>query len=269
MAGSSKDCSPVYRVAAPLPRIRFWLGASGLALLLCGCATNSAAPNYRAPDFSSQSQAQLSQTVGTLSQRYQRDPADRNIVIPYAAALRSAGQPEQAIAALEQAMSRAKGDPALRVEYARALVAAGRFEQALNVIDATINPAAPDWTMLSIKGAALDQLGRHDEARALYRQAQVLAPAEPSLEANLGLSYSLTNELALAERHLKRAAGMPGANPKVRQNLALVIGLQGRFDEARALYALDLPPAEVEETMDYIRAMLTQQNRWDLIRKAG
>ncbi|MGV3651684.1 MAG: tetratricopeptide repeat protein, partial [Devosia sp.] len=197
----------MYRVTAPysLPRIRFWMATSGLALLLCGCATNSAPPNYRAPDFSGQSQTQLSQTVGALSQRYKRDPSDRNIVIPYSAALRSAGQPEQAIAALEQAMSRAKGDPALRVEYARALVAAGRFEQALNVIDDTINPAAPDWTMLSIKGAALDQLGRHDEARGLYRQAQVLAPTEPSLEANLGLSYSLTNELPLAERHLKRA----------------------------------------------------------------
>ena len=51
--------------------------------------------------------------------------------------------------------------------------------------------------------------------------------------------------------------------------LALVIGLQGRFDESRQLFAAELPPAQVEANMNYIRALLTQQNRWDLIKGAG
>jgi Flp pilus assembly protein TadD len=48
----------------------------------------------------------------------------------------------------------------------------------------------------------------------------------------------------------------------------LVIGLQGRFDEARAILAAELPPDQVEANMAYIRSLLTQQNRWDLIKKA-
>jgi Flp pilus assembly protein TadD len=52
----------------------------------------------------------------------------------------------------------------------------------------------------------------------------------------------------------------------VRQNLALVIGLQGRFDEARAIYAAELPPDQVEANMAYVRSMLTQQNRWNAIK---
>jgi Flp pilus assembly protein TadD len=238
------------------------------ALALTGCANNGATTT-RGPDFSGRSPTEMQASAASLAQRYTQNPRDRNVLIAYAAALRTAGQPEQAIAALEKGMGEFRGDPGLRVEYARALTAAGRFEQAITVIDATINPAAPDWTMLSIKGAALDQLGRNDEARAIYRQAQVMAPMEASLETNLGLSYAMTNELGQAEAHLRRAVAMRGSNGKVRQNLALVIGLQGRFDEARQIYAADLPPAEVEANMAYIKAMLTQQNRWDLIKGAG
>ena len=62
---------------------------------------------------------------------------------------------------------------------------------------------------------------------------------------------------------------MRGANSQIRQNLALVIGLQGRFDECRAIFAAELPPDEVESNMAYIRALLTQQNRWDAVKGAG
>ena len=76
------------------------------------------------------------------------------------------------------------------------------------------------------------------------------------------------NDLTQAETHLRRAQGMQGVTSQIRQNLALVVGLQGRFDEARALFAAELPPDQVEANMAYIRAMLTQQNRWDLVKGA-
>jgi len=79
----------------------------------------------------------------------------------------------------------------------------------------------------------------------------------------------MTNDLGQAEAHLRKAVAMPGATSKVRQNLALVIGLQGRFDEAQQLFAADLPSDQVEANMAYIRALLTQQNRWDLIKGAN
>jgi Flp pilus assembly protein TadD len=62
---------------------------------------------------------------------------------------------------------------------------------------------------------------------------------------------------------------MPGATSQIRQNLALVIGLQGRFDEAKAILAADLPPDQVEANLAYIRSMITQQNRWDMIKRTG
>ena len=62
---------------------------------------------------------------------------------------------------------------------------------------------------------------------------------------------------------LRRAVSQSKASPKVRENLALVIGLQGRFDEAEQIARADLPPAEAEANVAYLRQMLAQQsNAW-------
>ncbi len=220
----------------------------------------------RSPDFSGQTQAEAQTTLGELALRYKKNPRDKVTIIYYAAALRAAGQAEQAIAVLEAGMSVHKNDVDIRVAYAKALSAAGRFDQALNVIDSSIDPATPDWNALSVKGAVLDQSGRNQEARVLYQQALLIAPNEASLYANLGLSYAMTNELTAAETQLRRAVQMRGATSQIRQNLALVVGLQGRFDECRQLFAAELPEDQVEANLAYIRALLTQQNRWELIK---
>src|SRR3546814_4192879 len=74
------------------------------------------------------------------------------------------------------------------------------------------------------------QMGRHDEAQRHYSSALKIAPNEPSVLSNLGLSYALQKNLRRAESTLRRAAAQPGAKPKVRQNLALVVG---RSEERR------------------------------------
>jgi Flp pilus assembly protein TadD len=246
--------------------LRPLLLASVAALALSACASNRG--QMSTSDYASMSAGQSQASLGELTERYRRNPADRTTVIHYAAALRAAGQPQQATAALEQAMSHHPGDVAISVEYAKALTASGRFDQSLQVLQNVIRPDAPDWNALLVMGATLDQMGRHDQARKIYVQAGVIAPGEASIETNLGLSYAMTNELPAAETHLRRAVQMRGATTKTRQNLALVIGLQGRFQEARALYAAELPPEQVEANMAYVSAMLTQQNRWDMIEKS-
>ncbi|WDR02254.1 pilus assembly protein TadD [Devosia algicola] len=205
----------------------------------------------------------------SLSARYKANPKDKGLIIYFAAALRGQGQSKQAVSVLEAGMKYYKNDIDISVAYAKALAADGRFEQGLNVIDDAIRPDAPDWNALSVKGAILDQIGRNGEARQLYQQAQAFAPGEASIEANLGLSYAMTKDLGLAEQHLRRAVSMPGATTQIRQNLALVFGLQGKFDAARAIYAAELPPEQVAANMAYVKALLTQQNRWDTVAKAN
>lgn len=238
---------------------------AGVALVaISACASNRMA----SPDYSGMPAAQSQQSLAELTARYKGNPRDKNIAIHYAAALRAVGQNQQAVSVLEISLGASPKDADIAVAYAKALTADGRFEQSLQVLDNVIRPEAPDWNALLVKGATLDQLGRNGEARALYTQALVFAPGEASIEANMGLSYAMTNELPAAEQHLRRAVQMQGATSRIRQNLALVVGLQGRFDECRALYAAELPPEQVESNMAYVRALLTQQNRWDIIAKS-
>lgn len=248
--------------------MRGLLLAGTAALALSACATNRVSTGT-GPDYSGLSQAQTQAVVIELSKRYQANPRDKQVAIAYAAALRAAGQAGQAIAVLETTMSYAGDQPDVQLAYAKALAAAGRFDQALNVVDEAIKPDQPDWNGLSVKGAILDQMGEHDQARALYSQALVIAPNQAGLEANLGLSYAMTNQLSDAEAHLRKAVAMPTATSQIRQNLALVLGLEGQFDAARAIYERELPPQQVEANMAYIRALITQQNRWSAIGKAG
>ena len=244
---------------------------TGVAVLtLAACAANpTTTGSIGAADPSAIPAEQRAAAIGHLAQRYKQNPGDRNTSLYYAAALRSNGQSEQAVAVLEATVAKQPRDAEVAVEYAKALVAAGRFDQALAVIDRAIDPTAPNWNALLVKGAILDQKGQNGEARKLYQTALKVAPDQPSIHANLGLSYAMINDLTAAERELRLAVSLRGANSQVRQNLALVIGLQGRFDEALRLFAAELPPPQVEANMAYIRALLTQQNRWDRIKGAG
>jgi Flp pilus assembly protein TadD len=221
------------------------------------------------PDFASQGSEQRAQALSQLAAQYNKNPNDRTTTLYYSTALRANGQFEQAIAVLENGVSEHRNDPVVMVAYAKALSAGGRFGQALTIIEGAIDPTAPDWNALLVKGAILDQMGKTKEARKVYELGLKIAPNQPSLYANLGLSYAMTNELVLAETTLRKAAALPGANSQVRQNLALVIGLQGRFDEARAMFAGELPPDAVESNMAYVKSLLTQQNRWDRVAADG
>ncbi len=217
------------------------------------------------PDYSGLSTAQTQATLAQLSAQYRANPRNKNIIINFAAVLRAVGQSGQAVAVLQQAISIYPKDMDIKIAYAKALAADGKFSQALTIIDQTIMPDNPDWNALLVKGAILDQMGQNQAARKLYIQALTISPNQASIEANLGLSYAMTNNLAKAEEHLLRAVSMANATSQIKQNLALIYGLQGKFDKARAIYSQLLPPEQVKSNMAYIRALLTQQNNWDKI----
>ncbi len=120
-------------------------------------------------------------------------------------------------------------------------------------------PDDPDWRILSAQGTALDQLGRHDEARQYYASALKIAPEEPSVLSNLGLSYVLSKDLHKAEEILRRAYSRTDTDPRVRLNLGLVVGLQGRFTEAESIVKADRPAEEAAANVAYLRRLLSRK----------
>lgn len=212
---------------------------------------------------------QLTSAATAWGQRYDADPKNRANILNYASALRLSGRTDQAVAVLEKGMIATQNDPEMSAAYGKALAANGNFDQALRVIRQTQQPDRPDWKLYSAEGAILDQQGNPGEARTAYQKALQTAPGEASIYNNLGLSYLLTSDVANAEKTLRQAVALPGATSRMRQNLALVLGLQGKFKEADAIARQELDPAQADANVAYIKSMLSQTNTWKEARKQG
>src|SRR5438093_3551037 len=198
--------------------------------------------------------------VEVYGERYRANPKDAEAAMGYGQALRATGQRAQAAAVLEQATIANPGNKALLAAYGRALADNGNSQAAFDVLSRAHSPDNPDWRILSVQGTALDKLGKHEEARRYYTTALKIVPDEPSVLSNLGLSYMLTRDLPDAEEMLRRAHGNPRADGRVRQNLALVVGLQGRFAEAETIAKGDLPADEATANVTYLREMLSRKD---------
>ena len=198
--------------------------------------------------------------VDVYGERYRANPKDAEAALAYGQALRATGQRAQAAAMLEQATIAHLGNKALLAAYGRALADNGNFQQAFDVLTRAHSPDNPDWRLLSVQGTALDQLGRHDEARRYYASALKIAPDEPSVLSNLGLSYVLSKDLPKAEETLRRAYASTRADARVRQNLGLAVGLQGRFAEAESIVKADLPAEEAAANVAYLKEMLSRKD---------
>jgi Flp pilus assembly protein TadD len=198
--------------------------------------------------------------VDTYGAQYRADSSKVDVALHYAQALRATGQRAQAVAVLERLSMEHPHDKTVLGEYGRALAEAGDYDQALDVLGRAHSPDQPDWRILSAQGAVLDQMGRHEEAQRYYLTALKIVPDEPSVLSNLGLSYALSKDLPDAEATLRRAEARSPVDSRVRQNLALVVGLQGRFAEAEQIASSDLPPDEAAANVAYLRQMLARRS---------
>ncbi len=197
--------------------------------------------------------------IESYGERFRANPKDADAALRYGQALRANGQRQQASAVFEQATISNPGNKALMAAYGRALADNGAFQQAFDTLARAHTRDNPDWRILSVQGTTLDQMGKHDEARRYYASALKIAPEEPSVLSNLGLSYMLTKELPRAESTLRRAYANPQADSRVRQNLGLVVGLQGRFGEAESIVKGDLPPDQAAANVAYLKQMLSDK----------
>jgi Flp pilus assembly protein TadD len=234
--------------------------AAGLAFALAGCKTTQPTETTASLGAAAAGGGADRRFALAWAERYRAHPTDPEAVVNYARALRAYGQRVQAVAVLEQASIQHPKNRGVLAAYGRALADVGNYKRALDVLNHAHTPADPDWRILSVQGAALDQMGRHEEAQRYYATALRIVPDEPSVLSNLGLSYALSKDLVRAEATLRRATGQSRVDPRVRQNLALVMGLQGRAADAEGPARAD-PPA-VEANVAYLRLVLARQNGW-------
>jgi Flp pilus assembly protein TadD len=199
-----------------------------------------------------------------LGAAYQADPSDPAKAIAYANALGGIGQTEKQLQILKQVYLNNPTDAKIAAIYGKKLVGAGQGNAAIPVLDPVAASPAADWRIHSALASAYDQAGQFQDAKSQYEKALAKKPGETSVLNNMGMSYILQGDPKSAETILRQAAQSPQSKnePRIRQNLALAVGLQGRFDEAREIASKDLPADQVEANMEYLRKMMSKSNTW-------
>lgn len=209
--------------------------------------------------------------MATAKQAWEADRTSVSKGLAYAGELLKFDQDRDALQVVSTVADANPNDIELASYYGKILIQSGEFQDGEKQIRKVIAAGKADWRDFSALGSALDQQGRHDEARRMYESALAGRPNEISVLNNLGMSYALQGDLKKAEATLQRTVDIPGskANPQVRQNLALVVGLQGRYEESEQIASRDLPPEQARANVAYLKQMMSQSNTWAQLKQGG
>jgi Flp pilus assembly protein TadD len=243
-----------------------------LAFIIAGCSSLQSLDTLPADQTTTGSLGDPSLKQTSLAATaWRKDPGSKQSGLAYARGLMAFERPDEAVKVVEELARRNPDDLELAAYLGKIMVQSGRLADGERALRKAIAGGEADWRVHSALGSALDQQGRYQEARQCYEQALELKPDEVSVINNLAMSYALAADLKAAEIHLRRALALPtgDGSARIRQNLALVIGLQGRFDEAREIASRDLPPDKVEANVAYLKRMLSEPNPWEQLRAAN
>ena len=236
-----------------------WAAVGLMALSTAGCLRKGAADITGSIPNPQQATPEIWRRHADIwGPRFDANPSDPTAALQYARALRALDQKPQSVAVLQQAVIRSPNHRELLAAYGKTLADVGRYKEASDALSRAHTPEHPDWRILSAQGAIADQTGDHALAQEYYLSALKLVPDEPTVLSNLGLSYALSKRLVDAERTLRQAVDQPKADARVRQNLALVLSLQGKFADAEAILKRDFSPEEATATLAELRSLAAQ-----------
>ncbi len=199
------------------------------------------------------------------------DPNDAEAGVKLASALRGLGRNDEAADAAQQVLVVHPDNKDALLEAARGYLASGAGFNAIDPLKRLQALDPRDWRSWSLLGVAYEQTERPGDAETAWNQALALSPDNPGV---LATSPCTTRPRAIrprAEGLLRKAAAQPGSTIQVRLNLALILGLEGKFAEAEQITRQDLPPEAANNNLAYMRAATgggTDARSWDALRGA-
>lgn len=189
-----------------------------------------------------------------FANQYDHDPSDVQMGLNLSNALRAlARYPEAADTATRVLVVAPDNIDALLAE-ARAQIDGNQGFYAIEPLQHAISLKPNDWRFYSLLGVAYDQVKRGDDAQGAWATALKLSPNNPVVLTNIAMSKFTAGDLAGAEPLLRNAVSQNGATLQMRQNLALVLGLEGKLDEAERLLRQDLPPDQADANLAWLQA---------------
>ena len=205
-------------------------------------------------DKSAVPQNELQKATTYWGQEYAKKPSDLKSALNYARNLRALGEKQKALEVMQHASSFHDGDKELAGEYGRLALDLDQVNVAARMLELADDPAKPDWKVISARGTVLAKQGQYKQAIPYYERALSLSPNQPSVLNNLAMAHAMGGDPKQAEELLRQASATPNVDgAKMKQNLALVLGLQGRYDEAKSLSAGSPTALAAAQNVDMVR----------------
>jgi Flp pilus assembly protein TadD len=239
---------------------------STLALGACAGATNPfdfasvaekpAAQSDVATGSIQQPQTELQKATDYWGKQHEKNPKDPQAAINYVRNLKALGAKEQAMAVIQQAYSINPSHRGIASEYGRLAVEQEQLSVAEKLLAQADDPVAPDWKVISARGTVMAKQGKYREAIPHFERALALAPGQPSLLNNLALAHAMDGHAEKAEPLLRQAQQNDQADPKVGYNLSLVLGLQGKSEDAKSVILKTAPVEYANDDTALVKALV-------------
>ena len=169
-------------------------------------------------------------------------------------ALRELGRNDQAVDMAQRVLMVQPANYDAQLELGRAHIARGQAFYGIAALEQARDAHPGDWRPWSLLGTAYEQVRRTEHARAAWAQALAISPDNPNVLTNMAVSAMTGGDNASAETLLRRAAAQPDASLKVRLNLAMALGLNGKLGEAEQILRRVLPPEQADSNLAWLRA---------------
>lgn len=162
-----------------------------------------------------------------------------------ARSLQQTGASAEAFSVLVRAHARYPQSQAILSAYGRQAALLGRDMLALRLLERAIEADPEDWRALSAYAVAAGRQGYDKEARQAFAQARAVSGANTASLNNLGMFYLLegrANDAAAIFRQALTAVDMDKSHSLlVKRNLAIALAVQGDFKTADRLTGFALP----------------------------
>ncbi|RUP09381.1 tetratricopeptide repeat protein [Hyphomicrobium sp.] len=201
-------------------------------------------------------QNELQKATNYWGYEYTKKPTEIRPALNYAKNLKALGEKQKALAVLQQVSLLHGSDQEVAGEYGRLALELDQVGVANQMLTMADDPTKPDWRIVSARGTVMAKQGKYTEAIPFYERALTLSPNNPTVTNNLAMAYAMNGDAKKAEDLLRQAVSAPGATPKVRENLALVLGLQGRYDESKSVATSVLNTDSASANAAYLKQMV-------------
>jgi Flp pilus assembly protein TadD len=199
-------------------------------------------------------QGNMDESFVQYNRALQLDPGDSGVRYKMGLLFLRRGLPDEALKEFQEILE--KDDRhALAYEGAgQALMQMEEYDEAENKFQKALELNPDLWLSHNDLGLIYDRNLRFDDAIAHYQAGVTIRPNQDILLNNLGVSYYLNGQYLISVETLLKAveAGADPKNPKIYNNLGLVLGKLGRYEEALEAFKKAGDRAVAHNNLGYI-----------------